>query len=244
VSFFCDELCGNGVREAFCCEPCDAGGDCEIPCLGPCTPTPCRCELDTDTVCDEDADCPGGQRCLCAVCNQLCGNFTIDERCCEECDEGPMGAAECSPECRAVECNPRRCECAAGGGGCLADADCAEGDRCVCIVCDSLCGNGVLDTKCCEECDDGTRLDGDGCSATCKAQPCCVPQPLRCAADRSVPCDDGEDCVRAGVGGPCAGFRCDTLCGDGRLDPGCCEQCDDGRQCYGYPKGIASDGDR
>lgn len=31
----------------------------------------------------------------------------------------------------------------------------------------TLCGNGVIDTEMGEQCDDGNRVDGDGCSSTC-----------------------------------------------------------------------------
>jgi cysteine-rich repeat protein len=38
----------------------------------------------------------------------------------------------------------------------------------------SRCGNGVLQPG--EGCDDGNNLDGDGCSATCQAEPCDMPE--------------------------------------------------------------------
>ena len=33
------------------------------------------------------------------------------------------------------------------------------------VACGQLCGNGVIDGV--EECDDGNRVDGDGCSSVC-----------------------------------------------------------------------------
>jgi cysteine-rich repeat protein len=89
----------------------------------------------------------------------------------------------------------------------------------------------VREAFCCEQCDDGTQLDGDGCSATCQVQPCCITQPNRCAADWTVPCDDDGDCARAGVGGLCVGVPCEGICGDGIRQPFCCEKCDDGVDC-------------
>ena len=37
-------------------------------------------------------------------------------------------------------------------------------------LCKSKCGNGVVDTNEGEECDDGNRVSGDGCSATCHGE--------------------------------------------------------------------------
>ena len=36
--------------------------------------------------------------------------------------------------------------------------------------CTGVCGNGVLEPKNGEECDDGNNVDGDGCSANCKRE--------------------------------------------------------------------------
>ena len=105
------------------------------------------------------------------------------------------------------------------------------GGACVSVSCDALCGDGKIEGYCCEQCDDGTRLDGDGCSATCTQQPDCVPQPTRCELDVAIPCDDDDDCARALVGGWCRSFMCNALCGDGIRESFCCETCDDGRSC-------------
>src|SRR5436190_1670340 len=65
-----------------------------------------------------------------------------------------------------------------------------------------LCGNGVLDPG--EQCDDGNRTPGDGCSAICQ-----------------IVCY--WECGTCGPPGPCA---VPSLCGDGLLAPS--EACDDG----------------
>jgi cysteine-rich repeat protein len=51
-----------------------------------------------------------------------------------------------------------------------------------------LCGNGVKDVVAGEECDDGNRWDGDGCSANCKLETPCGNGVL----DPGEECDDGN----------------------------------------------------
>jgi cysteine-rich repeat protein len=105
-------------------------------------------------------------------------------------------------------CVPRPTRCQVAGtdaGPCdtppLQAACDAAGGSCRSVLCDERCGNGVLEPWCCEECDDGTRFEGDGCSSQCKIQPCCIPQPTRCSLAPDVPCDGDDDCERAGAAG-------------------------------------------
>ena len=250
IAVSCGQRCGNGALEPYCCEECDDGttleGDgcsarCKVqPC---CIPQSTRCVQDPTVPCDESADCVrAGVNGVCQSfsCPELCGDGQLQPWCCEECDDGNRRDTDgCTNECvRGIDeitCVPQPVRCQnAVHIPCQSDADCpGSTGPCVGLFCPALCGDGTIDDFCCEECDDGTRLDGDGCSRECKVQPCCVPQPSRCQNDERVPCDGSDDCTRAGVGGVCVSFRCDSRCGDGELQPYCCEQCDDGDTCYG-----------
>jgi len=83
-------------------------------------------------------------------------------------------------------------------GGCAEDSgrkpDPGDGGVDSTVV--EICGDGIIAGE--EECDDGNRLDGDGCSPVCT-----VEQGWSCEGEPSV---------------------CENLCGDGVIDSG--EQCD------------------
>ena len=86
----------------------------------------------------------------------------------------------------------------------------------------SRCGDGILDVTNNEVCDDGNRIDGDGCNADCT--------PSRCGDRILEPgeqCDDGN--TRDGDG---CSHDCRTeFCGDGIVQPN--EECDDGNFVFG-----------
>ncbi len=78
----------------------------------------------------------------------------------------------------------------------------------------STCGNGAVDAG--EQCDDGNRLPGDGCSSRCLTEGC-----------GNGRLDPGESCERPNQ--PRCNALCQSIegrCGDGVLDSG--EQCEDG----------------
>lgn len=60
------------------------------------------------------------------------------------------------------------------------------------------CGDGVVDKG--EGCDDGNRVNGDGCSAICKSEmlPCGLPDPSAATCSRDAECGFGNECVRKG----------------------------------------------
>lgn len=80
-----------------------------------------------------------------------------------------------------------------------------------------VCGDGLVDGD--EQCDDGNRASGDGCSDSCTVEECysCSGQPSSCSPlSEGSSCDDGNDCTgpdqcTAGVcqGSPLTGPSCD-----------------------------------
>lgn len=88
----------------------------------------------------------------------------------------------------------------------------------------AVCGDGSYDPG--EDCDDGNRSNGDGCSDMCTLE-----DPLSCGNGRIDPgerCDDGNIADGDGCSATC---QPEGACGDGRVDPG--EQCDDGNRSNG-----------
>jgi cysteine-rich repeat protein len=95
-------------------------------------------------------------------CGPVCGNGYVDPG--EGCDEGPengAGSCTCSADCRnAGVCTVDAVTC------CTEDADCSS---------ETCCGDGTVSAP--EECDDGNRIDDDGCSNNCTENdgiPSCV----------------------------------------------------------------------
>jgi len=80
------------------------------------------------------------------------------------------------------------------------------------------CGDRILSNE--EECDDGNRLDGDGCSAACRRE---CGNGVR---DLNETCDDGNRIPDDGCDA-----ECQLECGNGR--PNRDEECDDGNRING-----------
>ena len=112
-------------------------------------------------------------------------------------------------------------------------------DAC-CVDC-NVCGNGVVEDG--EACDDGNRVSGDGCSASCTVESCGDG-----IVEGDEQCDDGNQ----DFGDGCTPWCRRQGCGDGELDVAT-EECDDGNrdpgdgcdsQCKleGPPAGVCGDG--
>ncbi|MDY0003809.1 MAG: DUF4215 domain-containing protein [Polyangia bacterium] len=79
-----------------------------------------------------------------------------------------------------------------------------------------LCGNGVVDKG--EQCDDGNRISGDGCSEGCLRESFCG----NSLVERGEECDDGNNRGGDGCNSMC---QLEVGCGNGILEYG--EACDD-----------------
>ncbi len=95
----------------------------------------------------------------------------------------------------------------------------ASGPFSISLQC-GVCGDGAVDPG--EECDDGNRTDGDGCSSSCVLEHC-----GNGTRDAGEECDDGNNVDCDGCSATC------TLetCGNGLRE--CNEECDDGNNTDG-----------
>jgi cysteine-rich repeat protein len=142
-------------------ESCDGfSDDCPADEVAPAT-TECR---GVAGVCDVAESCDGaGVDCpadafepATTVCRPDAGDCDVPESC-------TGSSADCPAE--AFEADGTSCS---DGNQCTLADLCVEGQ---CIGDSELCGDGVLQGGCGEECDDGGTTSGDGCSATCQSEP-------------------------------------------------------------------------
>jgi cysteine-rich repeat protein len=107
-----------------------------------------------------------------------------------------------------------------GGLICPAGTICAANQD-TCIT--GLCGNGIIDIRADEVCDDGNIIAGDGCSQDCTSNEECGNSVVDTALEEI--CDDGN---RASGDGCSADCTSSEICGDGFVNELAGEQCDDG----------------
>jgi cysteine-rich repeat protein len=178
-----------------------------------------------------------------------CGNHRIEPG--EECDDGNTADCDgCSASCRL--------ESGCGDGARCGAEQCDDGNADDCDGCDAschveiglLCGDGIVNAACGEECeppgvggcslqctavagcgngvmeageacDDGDTDDCDGCTSKCTLTAGCG-DGVRCGAEE---CDDGNPTSCDGCSSTCA--REDgATCGDGIVNAACGEECD------------------
>jgi cysteine-rich repeat protein len=185
-------------------------------------------------VLEEGEDCDDGNRDNGDGCQSDC-TFT--------CIIGTYGDARCDDKepCNGAEtCGPGNF-CVAGTP--LADgADCGEGRVCVGGICQlPSCGDGQLQPD--EECDDGNAASGDGCEPDCKLTCLSTDSTRNCASSNACQadgtCNDTTHTCAAGANQPdgtacgsgqiCLAGACGaSVCGDGYVDTGLGEECEDG----------------
>lgn len=90
----------------------------------------------------------------------------------------------------------------------------------------AVCGDGVQQPECGEECDDGNTQDGDGCSSTCRLCSLGVCGDGVYEPGCGEECDDGNTENGDGCSSSCLACK-GAVCGDGIYEPAC-EECDDG----------------
>ena len=167
--------------------------------------------------------CPNvGKPCVAAACGDGIRAYG------EACDDGNTKNNDgCSARCRIEDgatCSTNnigsKSKCTAGtcGDGKIGHNEQCDGtsgcDACKLTKRDtSKCGNGTINTSNGEECDDGNKLGGDGCSPTCQ-----IESAFECY-------DNGHETL------------CKPICGDGitmwMLNGDAAEECDDGNNVSG-----------
>jgi len=183
----------NPCTDDSCAVP---GGTCmHVNNAAPCAPDTDPC---TSDVCDggscthpavrEGGTCNDGNACTVGeVClNGVCGGGSS-----RNCDDGnPCTDDSCDPVNGCVHTN--------NSGPCDDGDACTRDDTCRAGVCRGIparCGDGIVQSQCFEQCDDGNRVDGDCCSANCrfeaKGRPCGDDGNL-CSTDA---CDGAGACV-------------------------------------------------
>ena len=230
--------CGDGVQNLIAGEECDEGGESEI-CNDNCTFAQCgdgilnnvageACDDGnrvTGDGCSDTCEVEAGYLCdgVPSVCTTVCGDGTRAGD--EECDDG-------NTETEACDYGLESCRVCA--------ADCTEVDGAT-----RYCGDSVVEGGDVEACDDGNRVTGDGCNASCEVEAgyLCDGVPSVCttvcgdetrAGDEE--CDDGntetEECDYGEASCTVCGETCTQVagtpifCGDGFLNGP--EECDQG----------------
>ena len=194
-----DTICGDHMIEAM--EACDDGnkisGD---GCSADCMLVECGYE------------CPSGSNCRAAKC----GDGKVAGQ--EQCDDGNVADGDgCSKDCT-LESKPVGvaegwiCTSPPGAMGCKGPTTCTT----------TTCGNKMVEGS--EQCDDGNKLTGDGCSPFCRLEPICPPAGGACKTacgdglilpiDTDQECDDGNTVDGDGCSHDCKqedGFVCDDV---------------------------------
>ncbi len=94
----------------------------------------------------------------------------------------------------------------------------------------AVCGNGSVENG--EECDDGNKTDGDGCSKDCKIEKTETAVCGNGKIETGEECDDGNKTDGDGCSKDCKIEKTETaVCGNGKIETG--EECDDGNKTDG-----------
>ena len=268
------EVCGDGLVNNGGTEDCEPPG---TPlCTAGCAIRTPQCGdrfLTPPEQCD-DGNRNGGDGCAANCLFESCGDGVVNDSGAEECE--PPGTTVCTDDClrRNPSCGdglltpPEECDDgnSASGDGCASNCRleyCGDGvvnnagsEACeppgtsecseFCTFRGSTCGDGYLTSP--EECEDGNRVNGDGCSSACLVEFCgdglvndadeqCDPPGTALCADdckaRAPVCGDGfqtppEQCEDRNTqdGDGCSATCILEFCGDGQVNGAGEEECE------------------
>lgn len=155
--------------------------------------------LTADTILEVEPVLPSSVRFTPPSDGPSCANGTAEPRCAVRVSHVRVGSFEFEVELIPNPGDARRAFFIDG-----------DGDSAVLSADDIVCGDGVIEGA--ERCDDGNRDDFDECSNSC-------------FINGRGACTDATDCVSRS----CPDGFCESLCGNGTVDPG--EPCDGGDDC-------------
>lgn len=167
-----------------------------------------------------------------------CGDKTVQAS--EQCDDGNLLDGDgCSKSCTTEKfclddtvcndgsactndiCNKTSFRCQNTAKPCPSGQTCRASDG-QCVAATAGCGNKVLEPNLLEECDDGNKVGGDGCSASCKSEVLQV-----CGngnIEKPEACDDGNTQSGDGCSSECKVESIAPECGNKIIEAG--EKCD------------------
>jgi cysteine-rich repeat protein len=155
----------------------DAFGNCDgaCGCISDNFSEPVCVKDSCNAVCAVDADCNDQNEnttdtcnlttCSCQNISHTCGNGILQEG--EQCDNGTQNGQACSPACE-NSCSYCSAQCtivALQGETCGRGGDGGGGGGGGHLI---VCGDGIREWE--EQCDDGNKIDGDGCSSICRTE--------------------------------------------------------------------------
>ena len=187
-----NEVCGDGVLQSGLGEACDDGNTVN----GDCCSSSCQVEA-AGTLCRVAAGpCDAHE-----FCSGTSGSCPADAKSTALC-RSPVGGCDVAESCDGIGNFCPADDFVPNGTICDDASACTTPDQCVNGSCvgGSLCGDGIVQASCGEECDDSNPIDEDGCSSMCLAESC------------------GDGVLQSGLGEACddgnilPGDGCDASC--------------------------------